>query len=767
MLHSRTVFDTLSAIVAGTTPIASVRSASRRSAPSVEAPAPRDHALALHRFVGGVQMLGGLTLASAYALGADSVNTSLAAPILTALGVAQLVLGATWMLRARALRELVTTRPGSVAAVALAAATLVAALGGSGSETAWVTSAQCWLIAAGAILPLRGLLVAGLGATALASAVWIALDGPVGGYEGDGHYAIAIIALAKFLLAGLLLGSLTGGAWRLLTRWHVIEVHERGIVGELRGRLAAVDAAAVRLAAHIDADAASRELRALRERLARGIAPQRADGQLRLSVLLDDLAARRTMASASAPVSVHLASALADAHVDAITADTLAATIERQLDNIARHAPATAAITITAERAPNGAVRVEIVDDGGGEPPARPGTGTAWSERQLRRIGGHLAYFAAPRGVGLRIEVPAGGRGSAPLEPVRQGLDRFAFGMVAVLRWSSYIGDTLVAQSLPGIGDRWLLMPLGALLIELAIQRGVPGLATTRQAKQILASVLAVALTAAFTLPAGSPETLVPASTSVVVLAQLLLARQHGAWLLLEAARAAAVLPLVQRTGGSLIEIAVIYPVAFNLLVFGLRRFIDRAQHLERTVLDALGRTALATAAVRGLTLHHDAIDVLLRAAPDDPELRAAGADLERAVRELDRAAIEPHAPAEILRSGLEAALAVPVTLDAPPAPRRPGIALDRLALVELAALAADERASCAPPGLLGRRRLRGLHLHWTTAHDGTASAALAAEPTLTAPDRRSSRELRRIAGTLGIDVHAGPADLRLAGIAP
>lgn len=761
------MFDTLSAIVAGTTTTASVRSSSRSDAQPAPAPAPRDHALALHRFVGGVQMLGGLTLASAYVLGADSVASAAAAPALTAIGALQLVLGAAWLVRARAMRTLVTTRPGTIVAITLAAATLVAALGGSGSETAWVTSAQCWLIAAGAMLPLRGLLAAGLGASAAASAVWIAVDGSAGGYEGDGDYAIAIIALAKFLLAGLLLGWLTGGAWRLLGRWHVIELHERGIVGELRQRLDAVDAAALRVAAHIDADAASGELRALRERLARGIAMQHPAAQFTVAGLLTDLAARRTAAHAGPPITVDPDPAVAGQSVDAVTADTLTAAIERHLDNVTRHAPAARSITISASSTAAGGLRVEIADDGGGALPTRRGTGTAWSERQLRRLGGTLAYVAAPGGVGLRIELPPGGRGGTPLEPIRTGLDRFAYGMVGVLRWSSYIGDTLVAQSLPGIGDRWLLMPLGAVLIEAALHWGIPGVASTRAARQVVASIVAVALTAAFTLPAESPASLVPASTSVVVIAQLLLARQYRAWLVLEAARAAAVIPLVQRTGGSLIEIAVIYPVAFNLLVFWLRRFIGRAHDLERTVLDALGRTALATAAVRGLTLHHDAVDVLLRTAPDDPQLRAAAGALERAVRDLDRAAVETRAPAEIMRTGLEAALAVPVSVDGTPAPHRPGMAIDRVTLVELAALAADERASCAPPGLLGRRRLRALHLTWAAADDGTAQATVTAEPALAPPDARRTRDLERTAATLGIDVHAEPAALRLAGITP
>lgn len=48
-----------------------------------------------------------------------------------AFGVAQLLIGAIWFVRTRALRRLVTTRPGTVAATGLLGATAVAALAGA------------------------------------------------------------------------------------------------------------------------------------------------------------------------------------------------------------------------------------------------------------------------------------------------------------------------------------------------------------------------------------------------------------------------------------------------------------------------------------------------------------------------------------------------------------------------------------------------------------------------------------------------------------
>lgn len=714
----------------------------------------------MHRFVGATQIVGGLTLVSAYQLEAESLQWAPASAILTVIGVAQIATGVGWIANARSLKTAVALHPGTLAAMTLLAATAVATLGGSGAEAVWVTSAQTWLIAAGALLPVRGLIVTPILMTAATSAIWVAADGSFGGYQGDGDYLIATIALAKFLAVGLLLGYLTGTAWRLLARWHVIEVHERGVIRELVERLTDVERAAGRLAECLADARASRELVALRQRLVRGLQLRDPAGSFSLPTVLEEFIA----AGDGPPVSVHVDDAAAGQDLDVLLADALAAVLRRQVDNTVRHAPSATRVDIAAS-VRDGRLLVEVTDDGGGTEPERSGAGTAWSKRQLARVGGRLEYFQAPAGTGMHIELPQTAARTTTTVSIRSGLEQFSGGLIDVLRWASYVGDTLAATGIDGIGHRWVYMPLAAVVIEFVIQRGVPGLQLSRPARQTVASGVVVALTVAYSLPQGSPETLVPVSTSVVVLSQLLLQGRYVAWGVAEIVRAIAVSPFVVRGEASVLELVVIYPVVFNAAVYGLRRFIERASSLEGTVLDALGRAALAGAAIRGLALHHDAIDVLLREAPRSTEVREAAAELEDAVRELSVVADAAEDPHELMRSGMVGALSLPVRVTTPRAPqrRRPAATADRITLVEIAALAADERAACAPPGLFGRRRLRSLRLDWGAGADHTA-LSLAAEPTLATPDRRRVESLAAVASTLGLKVSADRERLTIQG---
>jgi hypothetical protein len=708
-------------------------------------------------------VLGGVTLSSAYLLDARSLAWAAAPPILTVIGLVQVLVGAFWILRAHSLRRLVAQRPGTLAAATILAAIVVVSLGGSGAESAWVTSAQTLLVACGALLPRRGLIVTAVLVTALPAAVWVTVDGASGGYRDDGNYLVAIIALAKFVGVGLLLGSFTGTAWRLLGQWHVVERYERGVVQEVVRRLQALDRAAAELADRLAGAAAGRELEALRARLARGLELRDPSGPVDLASLMGEI----TTQSHGPTIHVELSPEVRAGAVDVLVADALAAAVRRQLDNVIRHAPNASRIDVQVRGDKAGEwLELEMTDDGGGRAPAAHGAGTRWSSRQLARVDGRLAYFDGPAGTGLRVTVPTAGRDDSGAVPVRAGLERFAERMIDVLRWSSYVGDTLAATGTDGIGNWWLLMPAAAIVIELVIQRGLPGIRLDRAARQMVASGLVVALTLAYALPAGAPDTLVPVSTSVVIPAQLLLQRQYRAWFAFEVARALAVAPFVVRGEATMLELVVIYPLVFNAIVLGLRRFIDGASTLEDTVLNAMGRTALAGATLRGLALHHDAIDVLLRAAPDSDEVRAAGAALEDAVRDLAEVSAAAQDQQQVVRSAMAAAASVPVHLVATPLPgpgRSRSAAPDRVTLVELAALAAEERAACAPPGLFGRRRLRALHLTWETGDAGDA-IIITAEPALAAPDRARTSRLAAVAATLGLRVDADAERLIIQG---
>jgi hypothetical protein len=89
--------------------------------------------------------------------------------------------------------------------------------------------------------------------------------------------------------------------------------------------------------------------------------------------------------------------------------------------------------------------------------------------------------------------------------------------------------------------------------------------------------------------------------------------------------------------------------------------------------------------------------------------------------------------------------------------------AVDWITLIELAALAADERATCAPPGLLGRRRLRALVMDWAVSDDRRGlELTLTAEPSLRPPDERALRRLQAVADTVGVAVRSSRESLVL-----
>lgn len=726
----------------------------------------RDHALVLHRFIGGLQVFGGFTLVVAYSVGATSLAVAWAPAALVGIGLLQIAVGLWWLVRARDLRWLLLRHPGTYVAGTLGGATLVCILGGGNLDEIFITSAMIWLIAAGAALPGQRWLLGSLLATAIVVPIWVAVEGDTGGYEENGEYFTAALGLASSLIAGAWLGRTTGVAARTLNRWHSVEVHERGLILELRRALDAVDARATALAARLPVGAASAELDDLRARLSQGIVVREGQETIAVGDLIHELVVEHGASDASPEIVLTLEADVRDVALRVPTADAVAAVLRRQLGNIARHAPAATRITIEGTTLA-GTLVLRLEDDGHGALPFRAGVGTAWSDRQLRRVSGHAAYYAAANGVGFEINVPievVATISGVPQLSVKHALDRFAVSMLEAIRWAGYVGDSLGAYvERDDLGPLWLLMPLGAVLIELVLSRRSPlRRFVGEDARLVIASVLAVALAACFTYPEGSLDALVPATTTPVVLAHLIEARRGGLWLVLELLRLVAVAPLIVRHGAEAVELVVVYPWGLALIVWGMMRLIDRAKGLERSVADALGRSTLASATVRGLALRHDAIDVMARNTVDAPGIARALADLESALdalRELGSGSLDPR---DTVLLGLESALGQPVVeghVDrAPAVSSTPSVAgaIDRITLVELAALAADERASCAPPGLLGRRRLRTVTADWTTSADGRrTSLRVAVEPNFTPPDERALRRLEAVAATIGVEVES------------
>jgi hypothetical protein len=756
-----------------------VRRADRQPPAPANAPAgdepSRDHALALHRFLGGVQVFGGITLITAYALGAQSLPVRGAASILIAIGALQVFVGVSWLVRTRTLRAVIVRRPGLFVLATLVPALAVMMLGGSNRDALYVTSAMCWLIASGYALPGLRWLAVSVAAIVAVGAVWIAVQGSGGGYFDDGDYVTALVGLAAAVVPGLWLGLTTGLTFSTLNRWYLVELHERGLVRRLRTQLQAVDAQAARLAALLPSGASSTELGALRSRLAQGVGLSDATASTSLGELLEEIALEHASLPTAIPLDLEVEPRSASSILTPTAADAVVAVIRRQLLNVARHAPDAKVIRLMASTTA-GTMWIRIEDDGGGGLPFRAGVGTAWSTRQLDRVGGTSRYYAGDAGVGFEIAVPVVARpeiSDVPGLSIGGSLDRFGDGMLGALRWAGYSVDSLGAYvARDEIGALWLAMPIGSLVIELVVRGGVPGLRLPERWRPVIASAIAVALTAIYAFPANSPEVLIPSTTSVVILAHLVLSRQFNWWIVAEIARAAVALPLVLRHGSAAISVVVIYPFGFSFVALALLRFMDRARALEHTASDAVGRAALASAAVRGLSLRHDAVDVILRSTPTDDALDEAVAGLERSLGELGQLASGSLDPREVMRIGVQTALVQPVVVrraDVTP-PRASSApvatiagAVDWITLIELAALAADERATCAPPGLLGRRRLRTIVMDWAVVDDRRElQLTLTAEPALRAPDERALRRLQAVADAVGVTVASTPSSLTL-----
>ncbi len=733
----------------------------------------RDHALALQRFVGGVQVFGGATLALAYALGAVSLHTDLAQPALVALGALQASLGLVWLLRPRTFRAIALRRPGVLTAFALGAAAAVAALGGSGVDRVYITSVQCWLIAAGYSLPGMRRWAAGLALTAaVVLPVWAAVDAGRAGFHEDGQLLTAALGLLASVGAGLWMGRTTGNAARTLARWHVVEVHELGVVRRLRQQLAAVETAAHALADRLGDRAGRPELEGLTGRLRQGLAGVPDQGAVPLAELLGRVTADHAARRSGTRLVVDAGGNGEQVVLAPVVADAAQNVLARQLDNVVRHAPGAKTVTLGVA-VQRGVLTLTLEDDGDGDLPFRAGTGTRWSERQLGRVGGSARYYAGDRGVGFRVEVPVSGAVAGTAVDglsVDRALTDFSAGMLGAVRWAGYIGDSLSAHAEAStLGAWWLLMPLGAVLIELVLRGALPGGRNPSTQRLLAASVLSAGLAAAFVHLHGSPAALIPATTSVIVPAHLVYAGTARQWAAAELLRLAAVLPMLLRDPAAGLGLLVIYPAGLYLIVRALRRFSNRARGLEQRAADALGRAGLAAATMRGLSLQHDALDVLARTSALDGRVDAAARDLESAVTALTAATTLSLDPREVVTTGIGAAVDGAVRIDPAPGARGPAEggavtpvgAIDRITLIELAGLAADERASCAPPGLLGRRRLRELTVGWEDDGDAVR-VAVAAEPTLQPPDGRCVARVQAVAETLGIDVESTPKALRL-----
>ncbi|MEN0011868.1 MAG: hypothetical protein AAGC46_00785 [Solirubrobacteraceae bacterium] len=715
-----------------------------------------------------MQVFGGITLTAAYALGAEALPVSGAAAVLVAIGLLQIVVGVVWLTRTRRLRALIVLRPGAFVAATLLAAAAVLALGGSNSDELFITSAMCWLVAAGYALPGHRWAILSVVVVVVVSAVWVVVTGTDrGGYDDDGDYVTAIIGLAAGVVPGLWLGRTTGATFVTLNRWHLVEVHDLGLVERLRGLLAAVDVRAAKVGELLPSTVASAELGSLRARLRFGIGLREDDAPVIITEVLDEVRAEYEASEPRAGLIVELDPAARTVELGVTAADALAAVLRRQLSNVARHAPGAGTVTVHVSKQA-GLLVVRVEDDGAGALPFRAGTGTQWSKHQLSRVAGAARYYPGTSGVGFEITLPIAARtrvSDIPGLSVGQSLDRFADGMLLSLRWAGYVVDSLGAfVDADQIGARWLVMPIGAVVMECVITLGVPGLALRRDTRLVIASLIAVAVTSVFAVPVDSPDALIPSTTSAVVLAHLIYAKRFRWFVAVEILRGLAVLPLLWRYGVETVELLVVYPIGFSVLVLILIRFMDRARGLERDAADAIGRAALSGATVRGLALHHDAVDVVVRAGVGDAPVREAVEGLQAALVDLAGVASASLDPREAMTTGIEAAVVAPVAVAAPADGSRSAVAsvmagaVDRVTLIELAALAADERASCAPPGLFGRRRLRALALTWSMGHGGQAELTLAAEPTLGPPHAQAVGRLVAVAETIGVRV-ASEAD--------
>lgn len=589
-------------------------------------------ALGVQRFVGGAQLLGGLTLTLGYSPGtADALDLAGARSALVWLGITQIAVGATLVAFPTSLRHAGVRAPGRVAASALLVASAVIALGGSSPDTLYVTSAMSWLVLAGYVLPGRRWLLGGTVVTAAGLGTWMVVDGADGGFTANGAYWTVGLYLASIVFAGLWLGRAAGRAARTVARWHVIELHEHGQIARLRAAVAVVDERGRRLVEGLPRDEVPAELAALREQTRALTAAEQQSGKIHLSALLDGIEREIRGVAPDLVVELDLGG-----HGELLLRDSAAAAlggaIRRQWTNVIRHAAAARCVRITVRRV-QGELVVRVEDDGAGALPFRPGSGSAWSTRQLARVGGRPPrYYAAAGGVGLEIAMPidrAASLGDDPDLSVGRSLDRLIVGMLDALRWAGYVGDTFTAMPVYDDG-RWLLIPAFAVLIEAVLYLRVLRLAPTT--RLVIAAALSVVLTAAFAIPAGSDPALAPATTSVVVAALLIAAGQWRWWLLIEALRMLAVAPLLARHGVDAVPLGVTYPVLFAALIIAVYRYAQRARGLEASVADAVGRAGLAATAVRSLAMRHDIADVVRRTAPDDAELEAELEALEDAL---------------------------------------------------------------------------------------------------------------------------------------
>lgn len=733
----------------------------------------RDHALSLQRFVGGLQIFGGFTLSLGYALGADGLDLDVAATALVLLGLLQIALGVAVTARPALLRAALLRRPGTLVAFGLAATAAVIALGGSGSDRVYITSADCWLILTGLALPGLRWIPAVAVVAALVIPIWAVFDADAAGFLEDGVLTTAVIALVGSVSAGLWMGRVTGRAIATLNRWVVIELHELGVVDQLRNGLADVRAAADRLQGVIrtQGDDVATEVRLLRERLAgdRTLTPDE-DGELTsLETMLRRVEEER--AGQVPLLRLTIPDGAGDLLLNDPVADALQSVVRRQLDNIVRHAPNAKVAELRVETFRD-QVHIRIEDDGGGALPFRAGQGTGWSARQLGRVGGGVRYYAGDRGVGFELRVPARAAVRATdVEglSVQREVRRFGLGFLDAVRFAGYVGDTVTASAAAGsVGHAWLVVPVGAVLIEATIRAGragVGGLSAAHGA--VAASVITAAVTALAILPDGRPPEMLPATTAVLVPALVLYFVGRRAWYLAEGLRLLVALPLLVADPVGWLGFLVVYPLGFYVMVGLMVRFTRRASGLEQRVANAFGRAGLSSAVIGGLSLRHDAIDVVSRA-DVEPAVRDAVVELEQALTTLDRVARGNLDPRAVVAAGLSATLGgrlAPPTLT-PEHDRGRSIAggaVDRITLFEVAALAADERASCAPPGMLGRRRLVRVEPTWSASDRGGLVLDLVARPTVGAPDPVVTERLRFVAESLGIEVHSTRERLTLS----
>ncbi len=708
-----------------------------------------------------------------YGLGARTLPIPGATAALMVIGGIQVAIGAVVLTRLPLFRAVVARHafPFLICAVGLGVSAMV--LGGASADTGFSASAMSWIVLGSIVLRVDRAAVAFAPAVAGVVLSWTAFEDGTAGLRADGDLTTVVLCAMAYVGGSLWIGSSAGVVLGATDRWHVVERQERGLVERLRGGLHAVERAAARVEEELGGAETTPEFNDLRSTLRATRAPGDADGRTDVAELLLDIVGPWTHTNRTLNVDLVVDPMAAKLRIGSVAGDSVAGAVRRQLSNVSRHAAAATRITVSAHSEGNTLV-VLVEDDGGGTAPGpnAAGVGTSWSVRQLARVGGTGAYFNGVQGVGYRIEVPHDtSAGAAELIGLSAGREvrHFIDRLLQSIRYVGYVIDTLAAYSaMDQIGERWLLMPLGCVVIEVLVR--APGPCRWSARTGILAAALvAVALVAVFAVPADSPAVLIPASVGANLIAELLWRRSWTSWGVLELVRMVAVAPLVLRHGAESIGFAVVYPLALSLFLGSMPRLATRVESLERSVTDALGRAALTAAALRGIALRHDAVDVITRSGPPAAELREAVVALDAATVSLASHTFGGLDPRAIFLEGLRAGFGiVPVEVIAETGARsaapaaRVGAALDRLSLVELAVLAADERASCAPSRLLRRPRLRSVNVAWTRATDGGVSVEICGEPQLHRPGREQVKRLAAVASAIGVRVESQPDVLRL-----